>query len=511
MRILSSFIAAAALSASACAQAGQSAPAASLDPERAAAVERVEAVVERFAASDYAPPGFSVAVVDADGPLLVRGYGVKDVRTGAPVDARTAFYNASTTKAFTALAAIRLHEQGRFDLSRSFANFAPEVALPEPIDPAAVTVRSLLGHSHHISAEPVTTYSAFIRRPSANEVFQLVDAFATYDEAEFRYQNTGYVIYDAALQRALGVDFRDIVQSEVLDPLGMGETYLRSSEIPAADLAIGHEIGLEGWNTVAPKTDPIMHAAGGMFLSANDMATWLEAQLNEGRIGGEQRIPASAIETSQTAIVAQSRRLGPLSRHSYAWGWNVGEYDGETLFEHGGGFPGARAWATFMPEEDLGVGVLTNVGSGGNMFAVLMYLQIYDALRGVEGASERLDERLAQLEGFLERGWESEREYIAEQRALIAGDFEAEDLAAFTGAYFAPEGGELVVAAGEGGLVGRIGEIRLTFHPTADADRILGDAGPGYRTYLMAWGVEYDDAGRPVALDWDGAVYRRRD
>jgi CubicO group peptidase (beta-lactamase class C family) len=470
--------------------------------------DRAQEIAERYAASPFAPPGFSIAIVDADGPLFVAGYGLANLDTGANVTPDTVFYNASVTKSFTALGILSLAEAGEVDINGSLW---PLMGGEPEGNEATLTYRSLLTHNFGLEVEPLSIIPAFIRRPAPAEVFGFTRYAAAPREAGFSYTNQGYIIADAALAASRGEDFRDIVQDEVLSPLGMTSTYLRFTEIPDGDLATGYEVSTDGYASVPTKPDALLHAAGGMFTTANDAAIWLEALINDGAVDGEQRLPASLIETALTPQVDQTRSLGPLQRESYAFGWNVSTLNGERIYEHGGGFPGARAWVTFMPEQHLGIAVFANVGNGGNPYLVGMMTDLYGALLDEDWQAGSELEWLPQAERILESGWTSERAYLERQYALIDPNAAPDALSEFHGSYLADHNlAELVIAEESGKTIGRIGEIRIVFHPMADETQILGDAGLGYRTNLEAWPVERDGQGTPSTLVWQGITFTRQ-
>ena len=486
-----------------------------LSPEAASAqsypatagLERVEAVVEAYASSPYAPPGFAVAIVGPDGPILVEGYGLADLASERAVTADTVFYNASLTKAYTALAILALADQGQITLDAPLGETVPELAIGQASGASQLTYRSLLTHSFGLTVEPLGFVPAFVERPAPQAVIEYATRFGEPHAQAFDYANDGYIIADAALQLQLGVDYREAVQTEVLWPLGLSETYVRSSEIDADRLATGYEVGREGWRSVAAKPDSLMHAAGGMFTTANDSAIWLTAMLTHGSVDGSFRLSNSLIEQALEPQVVQQRSLGPIEREAYAFGWNVSRLNGELLYEHGGGFAGARAWTTFMPEHGYGVAVLMNVGNGGNVFAVMMMADIYQALlephRNAGAAS------LTQAEQILQRGWQAERDFLATQYALASGSHTPAELHALVGQYHHEGAGTLVLTSRNRELTGQLGELQIRLHPTQDHDALLGDAGPGYRSNLELWQVGRNQSGDVITLVWGDRVFAR--
>ena len=91
-------------------------------------------------------PGASVAIVLDDRPILLSGFGVRDLRSGAPVTPKTLFSIGSCTKPFTALATLIAAEEGRLSLDGSPKKLLPYFVLRDPAADRAVTIRDLLSH-----------------------------------------------------------------------------------------------------------------------------------------------------------------------------------------------------------------------------------------------------------------------------------------------------------------------------------------------------------------------------
>src|SRR5690606_41827846 len=104
----------------------------------------------------------------------------------------------------------------------------------------------------------------------------------------------------------------------------------------------------------------LFRSAGGMYASARDLARWLLVHLNGGRLDGRQVLPAAALAEAHRPVAEVDDRYGPFERRGYGLGWYTGPYDGEPVLHHFGGFAGAHAHLSFMPERGLGVVVLAN-------------------------------------------------------------------------------------------------------------------------------------------------------
>lgn len=168
------------------------------------------------------------------------------------------------------------------------------------------------------------------------------------------------------------------------------------------------------------KTDHTITGAGGIFSTADDLARFVIANLNEGRVADHQALPAEAVRRAHTAQVKLEQRFYEFDRHAYGLGFYRAEYDGDLLVHHFGGFPGYRSHLSFMPEHRIGVVVLQNEGIDGNPFADLVATYIYDLLNRPDvetRARRRIEELRAGILDAREAraGWESRLAHLKER------------------------------------------------------------------------------------------------
>jgi CubicO group peptidase (beta-lactamase class C family) len=354
------------------------------EPELVARLDRV--TTELFTA-EHAVPGMAVAVVKGDTLIYSKGFGVADLETKRPVTPDTAFYIASTTKAFTALAVNMLDFQGRMSLDATVASYVPAVHFTPPLSAASITLRDLLGMTHGIDQagiDPIVLRTAYTGEFTSE---QLVSLLSTYKPAksgcEFAYGNLGYNLAALAMEAKEGKSWKELVKEQVLAPLGMQATTAYASQVPAEQVALPYRYAPGGeLQLAAAKQNSNMHAAGGLFSTANDLARFLLAQLNAGRVDGKQVIPAAVIASSHKQHVEQDREYGPFHRHGWSLGYDVGNYADELLVHRFGSFQGYFSHVSFMPEQGVGVVILINQESMGALLADAVSTAIYDELLG---------------------------------------------------------------------------------------------------------------------------------
>ena len=327
-------------------------------------------------------PGYAVVVVDRDRQLLGYTRGQRNTATGAPLTMHTPMYVASQTKSYMGLLAQLLDQRGVLRLDSTLADHWPQLRLPDGVDPAAWTLADLLNHRVPLHADALTTMEAYIGAPDPVLYPQLLATLATARPAGFDYDNLGYNIYAALLYQRTGRHWQDWLQELVFTPLGMRETAARTSVFDSAQLAYNHQWLGEGrgWQVVAPKPDAIMHSAGGVMTSPRDLGRWLRLQLG-GTLppsiapGVVDRAHAIGVQVDPKA-----RNAYELPCHGYAFGWNVCDFEGHTLYIHGGSYTGARSMMAFSPDLGVGIGVFSNSDNATGWFTSRTVVQFFQYL-----------------------------------------------------------------------------------------------------------------------------------
>ena len=315
----------------------------------AQAFARTEASI-REALVAAGAPGAAVAVVSGDRVIWAQGLGVANTETGAPVTADTLFQIGSATKMFTAAAVLSAAASGAVALDRPVGGYvsglAPCLAAP--------TLAQLLSHTGGVIDEP-DEYGpqgeeglAAYARTWTSEYCLLPPGRA------FSYSNSGFALAGLALQEADKKPFADVMRARVLAPLGMPRTTFRPTEAMTWPLAVGHRKDKEGNVTVVRPlaNDARLWPAGTLYSSANEMARFAMALLNDGVVDGKPALPPGVVAKMRAAAAAI-----PTTGQRYGQGLFL---TGDPAYGHGGTMTGYVASVTILPEAKLGIVVLTN-------------------------------------------------------------------------------------------------------------------------------------------------------
>ena len=249
-------------------------PAQTLQPQDFAELEQAIASIKT---EGGLPFGSAIALVH-NGKLIYQHHsGYADIQRRQAVTRDTAFYIASATKPFTALAFLLLAQQGKVNLEQSLQQMWPKLQF-QSVDASRITLRQLLTHQSGLDNQPLVWASAYSGIHSMESMTQLVAASVPDPEAklgEFRYGNIGYNIAGLWLDQTSGMAWQDQLQQLIFDPLKMQHSSARQSKAAQWPLALPYSLMKTAEPLYLQKTDATMHAAGGMFATSGDLATTL--------------------------------------------------------------------------------------------------------------------------------------------------------------------------------------------------------------------------------------------
>jgi CubicO group peptidase (beta-lactamase class C family) len=249
-----------------------------------------------------------------------------------------------------------------------------------------MSLRDHLTHRAGYGNLPLAARPLLVGRVQGERFAELLGRFSSPEPITFDYSNEAYLVAGEAMRRTTDHSWKTLLAENVLAPLGMDRSTPRMSVARRRAFAHPHTLVDGEIRTRAPKADTNMHAAGGMVATAPDLGRYLRAVINEGRLNGEQVLPAGAV---REALAPQIRcdvslPFDPFDRHAYGLGWFHSTYRGDRLMHHFGGYTGAFSHMSFMPEHDVGVVVLAN---GASPAGQTVATHIYDLVLGRDPAA----------------------------------------------------------------------------------------------------------------------------
>jgi D-alanyl-D-alanine carboxypeptidase len=295
-------------------------------------------------------PGAAAIVVRDGQVLLRRAYGMADLELGVPLAPEHVFRIGSLTKQFTAVGILMLAEEGLLSLDDPLSRFFPDY----PAGGRGVTVEQLLAHTSGIrSYTGMPEWAATTRQDVS-----LDDLIAWFRDQpldfapgeQFLYNNSGYVLLGAIIERLSGLSYPEFVETRITRPLGLTATHYGDGTriIPNRVPGYSRPGGGEWVNAeFVSMTHP--HAAGALLSTVDDLARW-DAAITRGEL-----LSPHGWRRAFTPIhLADGQSTG------YAAGWSVGRVGPYAAVEHGGGINGFTAYALRVPDAGLFVAVLAN-------------------------------------------------------------------------------------------------------------------------------------------------------
>jgi CubicO group peptidase (beta-lactamase class C family) len=331
-------------------------------------------------------PGMAVAIVKDGKVLLAKGYGVRKLGDPTPVDERTRFGIGSNTKAFTTAALAGLVDAGKLSWDDPVYQRLPGFVMYDPYVSHEMTIRDLLTHRSGMGLGegdllfwPQTTYTR-------DEIIYKLRFMkpASGFRSHYAYDNLLYMTAGQIIPAVTGISWDDYIRQRIFTPLGMNNSNVSNAALqPGDDRAFPHSrvdgklqvVRFEALDNAGP--------AGAINSCAVDMAKWVQVQLNrgtfmdrEGRLFSEQQ---SKEMWSPQTILPIGNYAPPLAGlkptfADYALGWALRDYHGRKLVGHTGGVAGFVSRVMLVPEENLGVVVLTNAEESGAFDSILYHV-----------------------------------------------------------------------------------------------------------------------------------------
>ena len=342
---------------------------------------------------EFGVPGMAVAVVKDGEVLLARGYGVRRAGEPARVDADTLFGIASNTKAFTCAALSILVEEGRLAWDDPVTKYLPAFQMYDPWVTRELTVRDLVTHRTGLGLGagdlmwwPPTTFA----RAEIVRGMRWVKPASSL-RSRYAYNNVAFVAAGEVVAAVSGTSWDAFVEGRILRPLGMSRT-TSAAPVPDDNRAAPH---LEVKGAVVPIAAMDFGNAGAaasLQSSASDMGRWLAMLLECGRgkeapAGRACVLKPESIRLLWSAQTVQGTPDPPAgleatraSFAAYGLGFGLRDYRGRKVVGHAGGLPGYVSQVALVPEERLGLVVLTNQEETGAYEAVRY--RVYDEYLG---------------------------------------------------------------------------------------------------------------------------------
>jgi CubicO group peptidase (beta-lactamase class C family) len=315
-------------------------------------------------------PGVAYGIVVDTNLVVASAIGLLDISKELPAATSSAFRIASMSKSFTAMAIMKLRDEGKLSLSDPVVNYIPEMGALE----------YLTADSPEIDIENLMTMSAGfpednpwgdrqLDEPDQMLINLITDgiAFSNPPSYTFEYSNTGYALLGKIISRVSGMPYQQYIKENILLPLGMNHTYWEYDNIPQEQLALGYRWEDDQW-----KLEPMLHdgsygAMGGLITSIEDFSKYVSFHLSawppRSDVDKGPVIRSTLREMHTPKFPYLNTEATDFNNNSCAtvsgYGYGLGIHTnckGLKLVRHGGALPGFGSNYVFYP--DYGVGIM---------------------------------------------------------------------------------------------------------------------------------------------------------
>jgi CubicO group peptidase (beta-lactamase class C family) len=371
------------------------------------------------ALKDWEVPGVGIAIVKNDRVVLSKGYGVRELGKPTPVDDRTIFAIGSSSKAFTAAAIAMLVDEGKLKWDDPVTKHMPGFELFDPYASKEMTVRDLLCHRSGLARGDMMWYGSAYSRDEIVRRTRFLKPTWSF-RSQFGYQNLMYLAAGQLVPAVTGKSWDDFITERLFKPMGMVASSTTIRALKASDnVAKPH-------GKIDDKVTPIewrnidnIAPAGSINSSAAEMAAWLRLQLGEGKFNGQGLLSSGAVKEmhkSHTVVpydVPWNLLFPEAHFLNYGLGWFLSDYRGRKVVDHGGNIDGMSALVAMIPEEKLGVVILTNLG--GSDLRTALKLRVFDAFLGGGELKDWSAVHLKTMKAFEAQGKAAEKKQIDER------------------------------------------------------------------------------------------------
>lgn len=407
---------------------------------------------------EWKVPGLSIAVVKNGQVIYTKGYGLRNTKENLPVTPQTLFAIGSITKSFTALAFNMLADDGKVDLDKPVRDYLPEFKLFDPFASQRVRPRDLLTHRTGLPRHDLIWYSSDFSREDLIRRFGLVEPSKDFRSA-WQYNNLAIATVGYLEGKVSGLGWEGLVQQRILNPLGMSHTNFSDNDsTKTVDFALPYEVKKEVITEVPFHIIDPIGPAGSINSSADDMSRYLIFQLGKGKLGDKQLISEARLLDMHAPqmVIGGPEKYTELGAASYGECWVVTAYRGHKLVWHNGGIDGFNAQLAMLPDDGLGLVVLTNIG--GSPLPDLIEYNVFDQLLGLG----TIDWTKRMREAREERKKTAADEKKKGDANRKQGTHPSHDLKAYLGVYENPAYGILKVESQGGGFA--VSLNRLPMH-----------------------------------------------
>jgi CubicO group peptidase (beta-lactamase class C family) len=333
----------------------------------------INSLVEK-AMLEFNVPGVAIGIVKNNKVIHLQGYGTANIDFKNVVNKDTIFKIASNSKAFTSAALAMLVDQGKLRWDDRVTDFLPEFKMYNEWVTAEFNIRDLLTHRSglRLGAGDLMLWpepTKFSRADIVKNLRHLKPVSSFRDQ--YAYDNLLYIVAGEVVRAISGQPWELFVEQQIFKPLKMESCYAgginvnKVTNIVAPHVILAGKLVVDTPNLINDKTS-LMAAAGGIKCSSADLLIWVKMLLN----GGVMADGKSLLSLKQRDIMWQpitrlsvpesGKQYDNMHYRGYALGWRISDYHGQWRISHTGSLSGSMSQIILLPDQQLGIVILTN-------------------------------------------------------------------------------------------------------------------------------------------------------
>ena len=327
-------------------------------------------------------PGLAIAIVK-DGKVIVsKGYGVREFGKPDKVDENTLFIIASNSKLFTGTSLAKLDYEKKLSLNDKVTKYIPWFRLYDSNATDMANIRDMLCHRLGTKTfqGDFTFWDSNLPKDSIVWKMRYLKPPGQFRQ-DYGYCNSAFLVAGQVLEKVTGQSWENYVEQNILQPLDMSNTYMNTAGMEArTNVAYPHNNLFSPLTKIPFDNVDNLGPATSMVSNVKDLSKWIMMQLDSGRFNGKRILPWEVLRNTRDAnILTGSRKSTGYPTHFRAYGLGVysTDYAGKQVYWHTGGAFGMVTNVCFVPEENLGITILTN-NDNQSFFEALRY-QLLDA------------------------------------------------------------------------------------------------------------------------------------
>ena len=308
--------------------------------------EQIDGIMEKEYPANG--PGATILVAKNGKPIYRNAFGKANLELNVPMKPENVLELGSITKQFTAVAILKLMEEGKLKLEDPLSKYIADY--PGGKD---IKIHHLLNHTSGIkSYTDMPTFFTMARTDMTP--LGLIGVFKG-EPMEFapgekyKYNNSAYILLGYIIEEVSELSYEEYIKKNFFIPLGMNNSYYGSKSTLIPNRASGYQPTENGFRNADYLSMTLPYAAGSLMSTVDDMLLWNQAVHNNTLISDKSK-----------KLAFENNKLNDGKPIYYGYGWAVNEIVGSPTIEHGGGIFGYTTSGVYAPNENLYVIVLTN-------------------------------------------------------------------------------------------------------------------------------------------------------